>query len=76
MALDHHDIENRFTYHPPDDDRKAQLHQAVRSKARALAHDLNNMLPDGREKALAFTHLEEVTMWANAAIARDVRQEH
>jgi hypothetical protein len=34
------------------------------------------MLPDGREKALAFTHLEEVTMWANAAIARDVRQEH
>jgi hypothetical protein len=27
-------------------------------------------LPEGREKALAVTHLEEVMMWSNAAIAR------
>lgn len=28
--------------------------------------------PDGREKTLAFTALEEVMMWSNAAIARHV----
>lgn len=27
--------------------------------------------PDGREKSLAFTRLEEAFMWANAAIGRD-----
>jgi hypothetical protein len=64
----HHDIENRFTYHPPDS-AKAELHEMVREKARALAHDLNGLLPEGREKALALTHLEMTVMWANAAIA-------
>ena len=35
-----------------------------------LAHVLNELVPDSREKSLAITHLEEVMMWSNAAIAR------
>lgn len=35
-----------------------------------LAHVLNERLPDGREKALAMTKLEEVLLWADAALDR------
>lgn len=31
----------------------------------------NRHLPDGREKSLAMTRLEEVMFWSNAAIARE-----
>ncbi len=32
---------------------------------------VNEVVPDGREKYLAFTKLEEVMFWANAGLARD-----
>jgi hypothetical protein len=35
-----------------------------------LADYLNDLLPEGSEKELAIMHLEEVKMWANAAIAQ------
>lgn len=63
------DIANRFTFHAPDQ-AKALQHAAVRNGVLSLADWLNAELPEGREKSLAMTHLEEVTFWANAAIAR------
>jgi hypothetical protein len=33
-------------------------------------HDLLDLLPPGREKALVLTNLEQAMFWANAAIAR------
>ena len=62
------DLDNRFQYHAPDADRKLH-HQGVRDSCRLLAGTLNS-LPEGREKSLAMTKLEEVMFWANAAIAR------
>jgi hypothetical protein len=63
------DLASRFTYHAPDD-LKIETHTEIRRLGRELAQELDQLLPEGREKALAVTHLEEVVFWANAAIAR------
>ncbi len=65
------DIANRFQYHPADSDARKNAHEGVRIDCRTLADQLNDVLPEGREKALAMTKLEEVMFWANAAIARN-----
>lgn len=64
------DLNNRFDYHKPDD-AKAVLHQDIRDGSKALAQDIDAFVPDGREKALALTKLEEAMFWANAGIARN-----
>lgn len=66
------DIEHRFAFHAATTEEKRDAHTSVRQQCRQLADTLNEQLPEGREKALAITNLEQVMMWANAAIARDV----
>lgn len=68
--IDPKDIENRFAYHAPTTDEKRDAHTSVRQQCRQLADALNEQLPDGREKAVAMTKLEEVMFWSNAALAR------
>ena len=60
---------SRFTYYPPQGGQP-ERYQAIRAKALELAHLLDDECPLSREKSLAMTKLEEVVMWANAAIAR------
>lgn len=64
------DIEHRFAFHPATTDEKRDEHTSVRQGCRRLADELNERLPEGREKAVAITKLEEVMFWANAAVAR------
>ncbi len=64
------DIENRFAFHSANTEEKRDAHTSVRQQCRQLADFLNEKLPEGREKALAITHLEEVMLWGNAALAR------
>ncbi|WP_405925400.1 hypothetical protein [Streptomyces sp. NBC_00035] len=64
------DIAHRFAFHPATTQEKRDEHTSVRLACRRLADELNERLPDGREKALVVTKLEEVMFWANAAIAR------
>jgi pyruvate-formate lyase-activating enzyme len=64
------DIENRFSFHPAVDDEIKDAHQSVRDVLKTTAHLFDGFLPDGREKSLALTKLEEAMMWSNAAIAR------
>lgn len=68
--IDPKDIEHRFAFHAATTDEKRDAHTSVRQNCRSLADFLNENLPDGREKALAITHLEEVMFWGNAALAR------
>lgn len=70
MTIDYDALDAVFTHHPPDEDR-ATLHQAVRDQARALALTVLRVAPEGRERALAMTKIEEAVMWADAAIARE-----
>ncbi len=64
-------IEHNFKYHPPRGNA-AELHAAVRAKAKELATLIDETLPAaaGREKALAITACEKTMMWACAGIAR------
>lgn len=68
--MDSADLDNRFDYHRPNEAR-AQLHERTRGACRVLAEHFNRALPEGREKSLAVTKLEEAMFWANAAIARE-----
>lgn len=64
------DLNHRFAYHPPKDAATGARHEQVRDECLSLAHLIDELCPDGREKSLAITSLEETMMWANAAIAR------
>ncbi|HEY6416342.1 MAG TPA: hypothetical protein VIX41_08895 [Acidimicrobiales bacterium] len=63
------ELEVRFTYHPPTGDQP-ERYARIRAKALDLARMIDADTPPSREQSLAFTHLEEAVMWANAAIAR------
>jgi len=63
-----------FDHHAPDPDR-GYTHQTVRNKLHRVALELNDLIPDGREKSLMITKLEEAMFWANAGIARQDRSE-
>lgn len=68
--MDPDEIAHRFAFHAATTEEKRDEHTSVRQACRRLADELNGRLPEGREKALAMTHLEEVMFWANAGIAR------
>jgi len=66
-------LAHRFAYHPPSSPAIAGKHEDVRAACGALGEFLNDLIDqECREKAVALTHLEEVMMWANAAIAREL----
>lgn len=61
--------DNRFNSYEMDEDKKVRcLH--IRTAVKQLAYVIDNVCPDGREKSLAFTRLEETVMWANKAVSR------
>ena len=64
------ELAHRFKFHPANDDITKAQHSVVRNLCGELAQELDQIVPSGREKALAMTNLEQTMMWANAAIAR------
>ncbi len=64
------DLAHRFNYHPPRSGRRASQHENVRAMCLDVATSLDEALPDGREKSIAITKIEEAMFWANAALAR------
>lgn len=70
MQMDPKRFENTYTYHAPKGDPDGAAMKAE-GQARELAELIEACCPDSREKSLAHTKVEEATMWANAAIARN-----
>lgn len=64
------DIAHRFDFHAATTQEKRDAHTSVRQTVRRAADAIDEQVPDGREKALAITKLEEAMFWANAALAR------
>jgi len=65
----HPDIENRFTYHPPQGDQPWR-YASIRDKAKEFAYMIRTLCPDSKERTTAIDRIEEAVMWANTSIAR------
>lgn len=68
--MDPDDLEHRFAFHAATTAEKRDEHTSVRQACRRAADLIDELCPDGREKSLAITKLEEAMMWGNAALAR------
>lgn len=64
------EIRDRFSYHPPSDEG-VKRHSNLTDAFCLVAEAIEESVPEGREKAVAFTHLETAKMWASAGVARN-----
>jgi hypothetical protein len=72
MALGAEEIENRFGFHKATiegDDATKPKHADIRAAFKDFAEYLDEVLPDGRYKALMETDLERASMWSHKAVA-------
>ena len=67
-------IQKDFSYHPPKGDQQERYIE-IRNVAKELAEVLLGDCPPSRERSLAMTNIEQAVMWANAAIARNEKEE-
>ena len=67
-------IENNFTYHSPFGDQP-ERYEDMRSEFRNLAKLICRYCPVSRERSLALTNLEQAAFCANAAIARNEKED-
>ena len=64
-------VERRFTYYPPKNDKQKAFYEGMRAQARNLAKYIIFNCPDAHETSMALEKLEESVMWANASMARN-----
>ena len=63
-------IDKAFEYHAPNPENVLDLVQ-IRQDAKRFAITIAERCPESRELSIALTKLEEVVMFANAAIVRN-----
>lgn len=62
-------IEHSLTNHAPPSASTIASYEEIREAAKAFALQIVQLCPEGRERSLAVTKLEETVMWAIKAIA-------
>ncbi|OKI54527.1 hypothetical protein A6A27_31880 [Micromonospora sp. CB01531] len=70
MKIDPTEVASRFSYHQPSTEDIRTKHELIRFECGVLAEVLLEHCPESRELSLALTKLDEVCMYANAAVAR------
>lgn len=68
--VDANEIQNRVTFHAPTPSG-VERHKALSDAAAAFMSVVESTVPEGREKSLAFTNIEQAKMWASAGVARN-----
>lgn len=59
--------QNPFIYHAPTEDQIRRI-QVIRGESKDLYDAILANIKPSRERSLAITNLEQVSMWANKAI--------
>lgn len=70
MGLTEETIQDRVNYHAPSPSG-VERHKSLSEGAAAFMRIVEETVPEGREKALAFTNIEQAKMWASAGVARN-----
>jgi len=68
--LSQEEISDRFHYHAPSPEG-IKIHAELSEAFTELATLVDIICPDGREKSLAITNLEQAKFWASAGVARN-----
>ncbi len=63
------EINNWFTYHPPNGPGVVDRYARIRASAKRLALTIRDNCPAGADRSAAMRHLREAVMTANAGIA-------
>lgn len=70
-----HEIEQRFGHTAASielkDNPKEQIHANIRAAFKDLAKDLDERIPDSRQKTKAFEELETASMWFHKSLAHN-----
>lgn len=56
-----------FDYQAPSNEQTERI-VALRQSMKDLRDQLQNLIPESRERSMAITKLEEVSMWANKGV--------
>ena len=64
------EVGERFRYKAPSAEG-AERHGRLTSAFRAVADEVLALVPEGRERSVVLTKLEEAKMWASAGVARN-----
>ena len=64
-------LEHDLTNHPPATAEVSAALDAITDMCLLLGYAVVDHVPVCREQSLALTHLEQVSMWAKAGIARN-----
>lgn len=67
--IDHTEIARRLTNVPPGGDNVHKTLDALTAAAIDLGEVLADLVPPGREQALALTNLEQTLAWAKKGVA-------
>jgi hypothetical protein len=66
-----YDVHHNFTNHSPQKPETNYMLDEITRRFIEVGQFFVDVLPDGREKALCMTKLEEASMWAKASVARN-----